>query len=152
VQNFTFDYGQTPKAATFSQPSSKLSNIIFSLTLVRRAIKKLKVNTAADPDGIPRILFIKCLDELCYPISLLFTLSFESGILPAAWLMSYITPIFKKRNPSFANNYRPIALTAIMYKLMETIIKDQMVQILSDKGLINKRQHAFIKIKKTLHG
>jgi hypothetical protein len=93
--------------------------------------------------------FIKCIDELCYPLSLLFTLSFENGILPAAWLMSYITPIFKKGNPAHANNYRPIALTAIMCKLMETIIKDQIVQFLLDKGLINKRQHAFI--KKSLH-
>jgi hypothetical protein len=30
-----------------------------------------------------------------------------------------------------------------MCKLMETIIKDQIVQFLADKGLINKYQHAF---------
>lgn len=145
VQNFTFDNGQLPKTANFSQSPSKLGNIIFSPTLVRRAIKKLKVNTAPGPDGIPPEFFIECIDELCYPLSSLFSLSFENGILPTAWLMSYITPIFKKGNPAHANNYRPVALTSIMCKLMETIIKDQIVQFLSDKGLINKRQHAFIK-------
>jgi hypothetical protein len=56
MQNFMTDNVQLPKAANFSQPSSKLSNIIFSPTLVRRAVKKLEVNTAAGPDGIPRVL------------------------------------------------------------------------------------------------
>jgi hypothetical protein len=60
-------------------------------------------------------------------------------------LISFVTPIFKKGNPADANNYRPIALTATMCKLMESVIKEQMVQFLVDKGRINKRQHAFIK-------
>jgi hypothetical protein len=32
-----------------------------------------------------------------------------------------------------------------MYKLIETIIKDQLVQFLVDKHLISTHQHAFIK-------
>jgi hypothetical protein len=76
---------------------------------------------------------------------LLFTFSFEHGILPAAWLTSFISPIFKKGNPADANNYRPIALTACMCKLMETISKDQIVLFLADKGFISESQHAFMK-------
>jgi ribonuclease P/MRP protein subunit RPP40 len=59
--------------------------------------------------------------------------------------MSYITPIFKKGNSADANNYRPIALTATMCKIMESIVKDQLVSFLVDKGLLSKQQHAFIK-------
>jgi hypothetical protein len=64
--------------------------------------------------------------------------------LPEVWLKSFITPIFKKGNPCDANNYWPISLTATLCKLMEAIIKDQLVRYLVDKGLINKHQHAFI--------
>lgn len=62
--------------------------------------------------------------------------------------MSYMTPIYKKNNKkdntADANNYRPMSLTATMSKLIESIIKDQMVQFLVDNGMLNKRQYAFI--------
>jgi hypothetical protein len=41
--------------------------------------------------------------------------------------------------------YRPIALTATMCKLMESVIKDQMASFLLDNGLISNHQHAFVK-------
>jgi hypothetical protein len=44
-----------------------------------------------------------------------------------------------------ANDYRPIALTATLCKLMEFVIKNQMAQLLLDKGHGSKHQHAFVK-------
>ena len=145
TSNFTTDNGILPQVTYIRKSSNILSRIYFTSALVRRAIKRLKLKTKGGPDGIPPSFFINCCDELCYPLSLLFTFSFENSILPAVWLTSFITPIFKKGNPADANNYRPIALTATMCKLMEFVIKDQMVQFLVDKGHISKRQHAFIK-------
>jgi hypothetical protein len=112
---------------------------------VCRAIEKLNSRTKGGPDGIPPSFFINCCDELSQPLSLLFALSMENSFLPSSWLLSYITPIFKKGNSADANNYRPISLTATMCKLMESVIKYQMVQFLVEKGILNKRQHAFIK-------
>jgi len=60
------------------------------------------------------------------------------------WLRSYITPLFKKGPRTDPGNYRPIALTATMCKIMESIIKDQLLSFLLDKGIINKNQHGFI--------
>jgi hypothetical protein len=145
ANNFTTDNGILPKVTNRMQSSNSLSHIYFAPALIRRAIKRLKHKTKGGPDCIPPTFFINCCDELCYPLSLLFTLSFENSILPDVWLISFVTPIFKKGNPADANNYRPIALTATMCKLMESVIKEQMVQFLVDKGRINKRQHAFIK-------
>jgi hypothetical protein len=67
-----------------------------------------------------------------------FTISFEHSIPPPAWLTAFLTPLFKKGKSIGANNYRPIALRCTMCKLMEANIKNQMVQFLVDKGLINK--------------
>ena len=144
-QNYTADNGVLPSPQTFTEPPSKLSYIYFTPSLVRRAIKRLSVRTKGGPDGIPPAFFINCCDELCSPLSLLFSLCFHKCVMPPVWLLSYITPIFKKGNADEANNYRPIALTATMSKLMETIIKDQLVQFLVSKGILNKNQHAFIK-------
>ena len=73
-----------PCRDNFRQPPGKLSRILFTPSLVRRAIKKLKIKTAGGPDGVPPAFFINCIDELSYPLSLLFIFSFEHGILPAA--------------------------------------------------------------------
>ncbi len=140
--NYTVDNGCLPHFPKHTK--SELNRILFTPTLVRRAIRKLKVKTKGGPDGIPPIFYINCCDELCYPLAQLFTFCFENSVLPEVWLKSFITPIFKKGNPCDANNYRPISLTATLCKLMEAIIKDQLVRYLVDKGLINKHQHAFI--------
>jgi hypothetical protein len=143
VSNYNLDNGRLPSSSKHA--SGNLSRIYFSPALVRRAIKKLNVNAKGGPDGIPPAFFSNCCEELSYPLSLLFTLSFEHSIVPDVWLKSFITPIFKKGNPCDPTNYRPISLTATICKLMETIIKDQLVQYLVNNGLLNKHQHAFIK-------
>jgi hypothetical protein len=118
VRNFTVDDGHLPCGNNFNQPPGKLCRVLFTPSLVRRTIKKLKVKTTGGPDGISPTFFIKSIDELSYPLSLLFTFSFEHGILPESWLTSFFSPIFKKGNPADANNCRPIALTDCMCKLM----------------------------------
>jgi hypothetical protein len=143
VSNYNLDNGRLPSSGKHA--SGYLSRIYFSPALVRRAIKKLNVNAKGGPDGIPPAFFSNCCEELSYPLSLLFTLSFEHSIVPDVWLKSFITPIFKKGNPCDPTNYRPISLTATICKLMETIIKDQLVQHLVNNCLLNKHQHAFIK-------
>jgi hypothetical protein len=135
VSNYSLDNGRLPSSSQHA--SGNLSRIYFSPAFVRRAIKKLNVNAKGGPDGIPPAFFSNCCEELSYPLSLLFTLSFEHSMVPDVWLKSFITPIFKKGNPCDSTNYRPISLTATICKLMETIIKDQLVQYLVNNGLLN---------------
>jgi hypothetical protein len=52
-------------------------------------------------------------------------------------------PIFEKGNLADPNIYCPIALNATMSKLTESVIKDQMVQLLVDRGLTSKHQQTF---------
>jgi hypothetical protein len=64
--------------------------------------------------------------------------------MPPDWLRAYVCPIFKKGHASDARNYRPIALTCYICKLMESVVKDQLLTFLLAHGLINKHQHAFM--------
>jgi hypothetical protein len=123
---------------------SKLNNIVFSPLLVQRVIKRLKIKTKGGPDGIPPIFLKKCARQLSSPLANLFSCSIDSSFLPLDWLRAYITPLFKKGSRHEPENYRPIALTATMCKLMESIIKDQLLGFLLRKGIINKNQHGFI--------
>lgn len=139
---FTKNNNIIPQMSTLT--SSHLKSVTFSPFLVHRAIKRLKINASGGPDGIPPTFFKNCREELAYPLSLLFTLSFSASFVPPDWSRAYISPIFKKGEKVDSHNYRPIALTCTMCKIMESIIKTQLMSYLLDNGLISEHQHAFI--------
>ena len=58
-----------------------------------------------------------------------------------------IVPSFKKGNKLEASNYRPISLTSIVCKLMERIIRDEIMNHLIENKLIIKQQHGFVNRK-----
>ena len=78
------------------------------------------------------------------PLSYLFESSFEYSYLPPIWLKSIVTPIFKKGKHTDPANYRPVALTSILCKLMETIIKNQLNSYLFLNNFLSQHQHGFI--------
>jgi len=89
--------------------NSKISSVSFSRGQVRDKIIKLKPGTAQGPDGIPaRVLKDNC-DSLCVPLSIIFNKSMDA------------------RSKSKPENYRPVSLTSICCKLMESIIRDQVI-------------------------
>src|SRR5579872_358828 len=80
---------------------------------------------------------------------MLFNISFNSGELPKDWKKSVVVPIFKKGNKSDKNNYRPISLTSIICKVMEGIIKDDLLAYLSSNELIYSKQYGFMPKRST---
>ncbi|MCP4267589.1 MAG: reverse transcriptase family protein, partial [Candidatus Brocadiaceae bacterium] len=63
--------------------------------------------------------------------------------VPEEWKLANVTPIFKKGCKSQPGNYRPISLTSVVCKLMETIIRDKIVKHLETNKLLNDTQHGF---------
>ena len=141
---FTIDNHTLPQCNQKASPAQNLSNVIFTTTATERAMKKLKITTAGGPDGIPPIFLKHCIKELCGPLTVLFELSFEYAYLPPEWKMGYVTPIFKKGARTDPRNYRPIVLTSSLCKLMESIIKDQLVSYFHTNNFFTKHQHAFL--------
>jgi len=141
--SYVFDNGSMP-SSTRDAPSRCLDNILFSTNLVMRAIKKLKKLKKGGTDGIPPLFIKNCSSQLVLPLTRLFQISFENAYLPPDWLRAHVCPIYKKGPASDASNYRPIALTCIICKLMESVVKDQLLTFLLEHGLINKHQHAFM--------
>jgi len=114
-------------------------------TLVIRIIIKLNVRSAGGPDCIPPVFFKNACFSLCHPLAFIFQLLFDDGCLPPVRRKAFITAIHKKGDNSLPSNYRPISLTCTTCKIMEAIIKDQLVSYLLFKGIISRQQHAFIK-------
>ena len=56
--------------------------------------------------------------------------SFKSGEVPLDWKTTIIHPIFKKDDTFDASNYRPVSLTSLVVKVIESIIYDHMMAFL----------------------
>ena len=103
-----------------------LQNVIFSENDVCEKLKRLNEDKACGPDEIYPKLLKECADIIAKPLYLIFSKSLESGVVPTYWKLANISPIHKK---ALANNYRPVSLTCLANKLMESIIRDAMVLI-----------------------
>ena len=79
------------------------------------------------------------------PLAHVFNMSLQEGIVPLEWKESNSIPLFKKGSRNNYVNYRPVSLTSVNCKLLETIIKDHMMDFLVKNKLINPSQHGFLK-------
>jgi len=122
----------------------ELSNVEFTPDVVFRHLSELNAKSGGGPDGLTSVLLINVASTLAQPLSLLYTASFELSAIPDIWKAAIVTPVFKKGSPTAASNYRPISLTCIVCKIMESIIKNQLIAYLLEKKLITKQQHGFL--------
>ncbi len=76
-------------------------------------------------------------------MAIIFNKSLESGVVPQDWRDAFITPIFKKGPKSDPGNYRPVSLTSICCKIMESCLKDSISKHLEEQNLITSTQHGF---------
>ena len=98
----------------------------------------------------PRILY-ETADQIAYPLKMLFESSFRNKCLPSEWKYANITPLNKKDSRSDPGNYRPVSLTSIVCKLMESIIRDSVTTHFKLNHLFSNKQFGFIKGRSTFN-
>jgi hypothetical protein len=130
--------------------SNKLTDMVVTPAQVEKLLSKLNRKKAPGVDGIlPGVLreLASCLAD---PLSILFRKSLDSGYVPIDWRMANVTPIYKKGPRHMPENYRPVSLTSHISKLMETIIREGILQHLKQYKLIRESQHGFTKKRSCL--
>jgi ribonucleases P/MRP protein subunit RPP40 len=84
-------------------------------------------------------------NELAWLLTRVMRASLNEGTVPDDWKNANVTPIFKKGRKSDPGNYRPVSLMSVCCRMMESIIKDQIVNHLDKNKLIRSTQHGFTK-------
>ena len=84
-------------------------------------------------------------EVLSLPISVIFQTSYANGIVPEDWKNANVTAIHKKSDKHIADNYRPISLTSVICKLMESITSDALVCHMKSNNLFTNKQFGFLK-------
>ena len=110
----------------------------------------MKISKSAGPDGVhPRVL-----NELqvviAKPLTMIFCTSVNTGTLPQAWKEANNSAIFKKGCKHVSGNYRPVSLTSIACKLLESFIRDALIQYMKDNHLNSRKQFGFLTGRSTV--
>ena len=130
--------------------SEHLGQLLVTPEMIAKQIKKIKYYNSPGVDGIPPKQLKETVEQISTPLANLFNLSLEEGIILSEWKEANITLQFKKRSRNKPENYRPVSLTSVVCKLLETLIRDHMVGILVKHKLINTSQHGFQKSRSCL--
>ena len=107
---------------------NSLTSIEITIDDVKKVMKTVDKSKAQGPDEIHPYIIHECQNELAYPVWKLFQMSIEREELPIKWKQANITPIYKKGDKAKPVNYRPIALTSCICKLLEKIIHKHLLK------------------------
>lgn len=131
---------------TEKRKTASETNFVFELTdVIKLKSILLKMNNKNDQfkisvkhfmDGLPVIgeYFVKMVNS-----------SLEGGIFPDIWKKSIVVPVPKVRNASTPVNFRPINNLETPEKILEEIVKEQLLKYLDEADILSKYQSGYRK-------
>ena len=138
-----------PKASEFWCYTSSRTKTLAGVENLRTETRDLTVDDVQKAQVLNAYFSSVCTeDDLC-PISHTVCtdhngpVTLDTGILPEDWALADVVPVYKKGSKDDPNNYRPVSLTSIPCKVLESIIRDQLMEHLQSENLLADAQHGF---------
>ena len=101
---------------------------------ILKKLERLNVNKSPGQDNIHRRVLKEITDVIVEPLFIIFKTSIKLCKLSSEWKLALVTLIFKnkgdKREPE---NYRPVSLTSLARKILESLVRDAMMNFLAAK-------------------
>ena len=127
-----------------------LWTLIITEECVLKKLEKLNVSKSPGPDGLhPRVLR-EMASVLAKPMSIIYSNSLATGIVPSIWKKANVSAVLKKGARKLPSNYRPISLTCIACKVMESILRDQIYEHVMSNSLLSASQFGFVSGRSTM--
>ena len=116
----------------------KLNLTIVSSLDVGKVVHSLPAKTSTGKDNISYWLLKEAGNGVIAPLTALFNQSFRLAQVPNEWKMAIVTPVFKggQKDRTQPSNYRPIALTSCVARVMEKLVNGQLLKYLLTNNLI----------------
>ena len=112
------------KSSTRVYPAFRFEEV--SQSFVKTQLKGLKASKAAGLDNIPARLLIDSAEIIAAPVTLLINTSLKSGQVPTEWKAARVVPLFKSGKVVDMDNYRPISILPVLYKVLERAVHKQL--------------------------
>ena len=130
--------------------NDSLDSFVCTTRDIIKVVMKLKSTSSPGPDGITCAFLKNVLANIASPLCKVFNKSLSEGVLPQDWKVAHIIPLFKKGDAQLASQYRPVSLTSIICKILERIIRTQLLDYISKNNIIPQCQHGFLPKRSTV--
>nr|XP_054768318.1 alkaline phosphatase-like [Lytechinus pictus] len=139
------DFNVNMSAGNFSSNRNQLSELMeeFNFDQMVKQSTRIMVNGDVISGSIIDLVYTN------RPYSLIHVDTASCGKVPLSWKRAHITPVFKGGDKSLVTNYRPVALTSVLCKLLEGFIVKNIQEHIYANGLLNLGQHGFVSGKAT---
>ena len=138
--DWTWDLNQEDKPHIREELQLEITKEVIS-----KKLGVLNVNKSPGPDTMHPRVVKEVAQMLIDPFFIIYQLSIKLGKIPKAWKLATVSAIFKnkgcKHNPE---NFRPISLTSIACKMLESIIRDSVLAYLKANAILSDKQFGFL--------
>ena len=112
---------------------------------VSKTINKSKSGKAAGIDGIMTDMIKCCVHLIAKPIAHLFNIIFKQGTFPSRWDTSIIVPLHKSGDLDDPGNYRGIALSNCLGRLLTKLMAERLYNYVESNRIRKINQGGFVK-------
>lgn len=133
--DFQFDLLKKVDASLFLYPCTEIE--------VQKIITSMSNKNSAGMDEISNRI-LKCTkDSIIAPLTYIFNLAMERGTFPLELKKSIIKPLYKKKDKTKTENYRPIALNSTISKVLERIFLNRALPFWQKHKVIADNQFGY---------
>ncbi|XP_046683428.1 uncharacterized protein LOC124369464 [Homalodisca vitripennis] len=112
---------------------------------VLKCVQSIKSSSSKDIFDISVDLVKFVLPVILEPLMASINHCLSTGLFPDLLKLSKVVPIFKKGDPSLAENYRPISVVPTFSKIIEKAVIYQVSEVFESNSLFSKNQFGFRK-------
>ena len=145
---FASNFNHRASSASFGVPpmltKSTLNTVNFSPNVTHNLINTLPSSQATDGDGLCYLLIKRGGFFLAAKLSAFFSFSLACCSIPESWRKIIVTPVHKSGEKDKCSNFRPIAITSCVCRIMERIIYKNMIGFFSSQCPLRLSQHGFL--------
>ena len=129
---------------------SIMPEVIVNENKLEAAFSKMKCNAAPGSDGLTGGCLKRGGQLVKDALVDIFNHSIQETAVPSQARVAWISPTWKGKRKDLTENYRPIALTNQLFKILESIIRVEIIKHLEDIGMVDPAQHGSTKCRSTL--
>lgn len=123
--------------------NSSVCDITITTLKVESMLKLLNVSKSTGPDEFHPRFLKETAETIALPVTILFNKSLNEGTIPLEWKLANVTCIHKSGDKTAASNYRPISITSILCRMLESIIKTVVTDHCNDNNIFSDSQYGF---------
>ena len=127
-----------------SAGTNTLHCVSFTADETFKIIKNLPASQSTDGDGLCYLFIKRGGYFLASKLSAFFTFSLARCSIPNAWRKIIVTPVHKSGPKDKCSNFRPIAITSCVGRIMERIIFKAMIAFFTTYAPLHSSQHGFL--------